>query len=46
MLIDGREKVRTEILKNPKEFIDYTQTIDDVYENLENYIIQQAKGEC
>ena len=46
MLIDGREKIRTEILKNPKEFSDYTQTTDDVYENLEDYIIQQAKGEC
>ena len=24
-------------LKNPKAFIDYSQTIDDVYENLEEY---------
>ena len=24
-------------LKNPKAFIDYSQTIDDVYENLEDY---------
>ena len=23
--------------KNPKKFIDYSQTIDDVYENLEDY---------
>ena len=25
-------------LKNPKEFIDYSQTIGNVYENLEDYI--------
>ena len=37
MLINGREKVGTEILKNPKVFIDYSQTIDDIYENLEDY---------
>ena len=24
-------------LKNPKAFCDYSQTIDDVYENLEDY---------
>ena len=37
MLINGREKVGIENLKNPKAFIDYSQTIDDVYENLEDY---------
>ena len=37
LLINGREKVGVEILKNPKAFIDYSQTIDDVYENLEHY---------
>ena len=37
LLINGREKVRTEILKNPKVFIDYLRAIDDVYENLEDY---------
>ena len=37
MLINGRENVRTEKLKNPKAFIDYSQTIDDAYENLEDY---------
>ena len=37
MLINGREKVETEIFKKPKAFIDYSQTIDDVYENLEDY---------
>ena len=37
MLIKGREKVGIENLKNLKAFIDYSQTIDDVYENLEGY---------
>ena len=36
-LINGRENVRNENLKNLKAFIDYSQTIHDVYENLENY---------
>ena len=37
LLINQREKVGTKKLKNPKAFIDHTQTIDDVYENLEGY---------
>ena len=37
LLINGREKVGIKPLKNPKEFIDYSQTIEDVYENLEGY---------
>ena len=37
LLIKGREKVRIENLKNPKVFVHYSQTIDDVYENLEDY---------
>ena len=37
LLINGRAKVGSEILKNSKPFIDYSQTIDHVYENLENY---------
>ena len=37
MLINGREKVEIETLKNPKAFIDYFQTVDDVYENLEDH---------
>ena len=37
MLINEREKVGIKKLKNPKAFIDYSQTIDDVYENLEGY---------
>ena len=36
LLINGREKVGIENLKNPKTFNDYSQTID-IYENLENY---------
>ena len=36
LLIYGKERVGIEILKNPKTFIDYSQTIDDVYENLED----------
>ena len=37
LLINGREKVGTEDFKNPKAFIDYSQTVGDVYENLEDY---------
>ena len=37
MLINGGEKVGIEELKNPKAFIDYLQTTDDGYENLEDY---------
>ena len=37
LLVNGREKVEIQILKNPKAFIDYLQTTDDVYENLEDY---------
>ena len=36
-LINGREKGEIENLKDPKAFIEYSQTIDDVYENLEDY---------
>ena len=36
MLINGREKVGIENVKNPKAFTDYSQTIY-VYENLEDY---------
>ena len=37
MLINGREKVGIENLKNLNGFIDYSKTSDDVYENLEDY---------
>ena len=36
-LINRREKEGIETLKNSKAFIEYSQTIDDVYENLEDY---------
>ena len=37
LLINGREKLEIENLKNPKAFIDYSQTINNVYEDLEEY---------
>ena len=37
LLINGREKVGIKTIKNSKAFIDYSQTIDDGYENLEDY---------
>ena len=37
LLINGRETVGIKTLRNPKAFIDYSQTIDDVYENLQDY---------
>ena len=43
MLINGREKVRNKKLKNQKAFLDYSQTIDDVYEILEDYYITKKK---
>ena len=46
LLINGIKKVGIESLKNPKAFTDYSRKINDVYENLEDYIIQQRKGEC
>ena len=35
LLINGREKVEIENLKYPKVFIDYSQTVGDAYECLE-----------
>ena len=37
LLINRREKVEIENLRNPKAFIDYSQKTDDVDENLEDY---------
>ena len=37
LLINGREKVGINESINSNTFIDYSQTIDDVYENLEEY---------
>ena len=34
LLIEKKQELR---IKKPKEFIDYSQTIDNVYENLEDY---------
>ena len=36
-LVTERENVKTKKLKNPKAFIDYSQTIDRIYETLEDY---------
>ena len=37
MFINGREKVGITKIKNPKSFIDHSQTTDDVNEKLEDY---------
>ena len=37
MLINEREKVGIKDLKNPNAFIDFSETADDGYENMENY---------
>ena len=44
LLINRREKIRTENLKNAKVFTDYSQTINDVYENLEDYYPTKKTG--
>ena len=36
-LINGREIVGIKKIKNSKELIGYSQTIDDVYKNLEHF---------
>ena len=35
--MNGREKIGIENVKNSKAFIDFSQAIDDVYENVEDY---------
>ena len=45
LLINGRQEVGIKRLKNPKAFIDYSQTIDDIYEKLKEYF-QQRKEKC
>ena len=37
LLIYRREELGITKLKNPEAFIDYSQTVNDVYENLEDY---------
>ena len=41
----GKKNVGIENLNNAKSFIDYSQTIDDFFENLEDYN-PTKKGEC
>ena len=43
MLIRWREKLEIKHEKISKAFIDYSQTTDDVYENLEHYNPTQKK---
>ena len=43
MLINGIEKVGISKLKNSKAFIDYSQKIDDVYENVEDYNLTKKR---
>ena len=43
LLINVREKIGIENLKNLKAFIDYSQTTDDVYENLEDYNLTKKR---
>ena len=45
LFINGRQEVGIKRLKNPKAFIDYSQTIDDIYEKLKEYF-QQRKEKC
>ena len=37
LLIKEREEIGIENLKNPKTFVDHSQNVDGVYENLEDY---------
>ena len=43
LFINRREKVGIERLKNPKALIDYSQTVDDVYEILEDYNLTKKR---
>ena len=43
LVINGREKVGIKNLKNSKAFIDYSQKIDDVYENLKEYNLTKQR---
>ena len=43
MFINGRKKVGIIKLKYPKALTDYSQTIDDVYENLEDYNLTKRR---
>ena len=37
LLIQKWEKIGIEVLENPEAFIDYSETIDDIYKNLDDY---------
>ena len=37
MFINGRKNIENKKLRNQKAFIDYSQTIGEIYENLEIY---------
>ena len=43
LLINGREKVGIKKLKNSKAFTDYSQTIDDAYESLEEHNLTKKR---
>ena len=43
LLINQREKVEIQNLKNPEAFIDYSQTINNVYENWEDYNLTKKR---
>ena len=45
LLINGRDKKRIEKTKETKTLVDYSQTIDDVCENLEGYIPTKKRKE-
>ena len=42
-IFNGTEKVGIKDFKSSRAFIDYSQTIDDVYEHLEEYIITKKR---
>ena len=37
LLVSGGEKIEIKILKSPKAFSDYSQTVNNVHEYLEDY---------
>ena len=43
LLINQREKVEIQNLKNPEAFTDYSQTINNVYENWEDYNLTKKR---
>ena len=43
LLINGREKAGITKLKNPKACIDYSQRIDDLYENLGDFTLRKER---